>query len=110
MSSGLAAGFLLDQQWHWLRGETETTKNPSLATLVRVLDSANVSYAIIGGVAVQVHHPDPRATLDIDVAVLSSDTIPRDALTAAGLSGRQNRTSLSPASRARNGNASQYPV
>jgi hypothetical protein len=84
MSSGLEAGFLLDQQWHWLRGEMETTKKPALAALVRVLDSANVAYAIIGGVAVQVHHPDPRTTLDIDVAVLSSGAIPRDALTAAG--------------------------
>jgi hypothetical protein len=84
MSSGLAAGFLLDHQWHWLRGEMETTKKPALAALVRVLDAANVSYAIIGGVAVQVHHPDPRTTLDIDVAVLSSDAIPRSALTAAG--------------------------
>jgi hypothetical protein len=84
MSSGLTAGFLLDQQWHWLRGEMETTKKPALAALARVLDSANVPYAIIGGVAVQVHHPDPRTTLDIDVAVLSRDTIPREALTAAG--------------------------
>ncbi len=62
----------------------ETTKKPALAALVRVLDSANVSYAIIYGVAVQVHQPDPRTTLDIDVAVLSSDDIPRDALIAAG--------------------------
>lgn len=84
MSNGLAAGFLLDQQWHWMRGEMETTKKPALAALVRVLDSANVLYAIIGGVAVQVHHPDPRTTLDIDVAVLSCDTIPREALKAAG--------------------------
>jgi|SRR5215203_3548363 len=84
MSSGLAAGFLLDQQWHWMRGEVETTKKPALAALVRVLDAANVSYAIIGGVAVQVHHPDPRTTLDIHIAVLSSDAIPRGALSAAG--------------------------
>lgn len=84
MTSGLAAGFLLDQQWHWLRGERETTKEPPLAALARVLDSANVSYAFIDGVAVQVHHPDPRTTLDIDVAVLSSDAIPRDVLIAAG--------------------------
>jgi hypothetical protein len=84
MSSGLEAGFLLDQQWHWLRGEMDTTKKPVLGALVRVLDFANVSYAIIGGVAVQVHHPDPRTTLDIEVAVLSVDDIPRDALIAAG--------------------------
>lgn len=84
MSSGLAAGFLLDQQWHWMRDGMETTKKPALAALVRALDSAAVRYAIIGGVAVQVHHPDPRTTLDIDVAVLRSDAIPREALTAAG--------------------------
>jgi len=84
MSSGLAAGFLLDQQWHWMRGEMETTKKPALVALAGVLDSANVPYAIICGVAVQVHHPDPRTTLDIDVAVLSADSIPREALTAAG--------------------------
>ena len=84
MSSGLEAGFLLDQQWHWMRGEMETTKKPALAALARVLESANVDYAVIGGVAVQIHHPDPRTTLDIDVAVLSLDDIPRQAMTAAG--------------------------
>lgn len=31
----------------------ETTKKPALVSLGRVLDSANVFYAIIGGVAVQ---------------------------------------------------------
>ena len=31
----------------------ETTKKPALAALARLLDSADVSYAIIGGVAVQ---------------------------------------------------------
>lgn len=84
MSSGLAAGFLLDQQWHWMRGEAETTKKPALVALGRILDSAGVAYAIIGGVAVQVHHPDPRTTLDIAVAVLSRQSIPRDGLAAAG--------------------------
>jgi hypothetical protein len=83
MSGGLEAGFLLDRQWHWLRGERETTKKPTLLALGRVLDAANVPYAIIGGVAVQVHHPDPRTTLDISVAVLSRNSIPREALTAA---------------------------
>lgn len=84
MSSGLEAGFLLDQQWHWMRGDMETTKKPALAVLARVLDSANVSYAFIGGVAVQAHHPDARITLGIAVAVLNLEVIPRDALIAAG--------------------------
>lgn len=84
MSSGLEAGFLLDQQWHWMRGEMETTKRPALQALARVLDAADVDYAVIGGVAVQIHHPDPRTTLDIDVAVLRLEDIPGEALTEAG--------------------------
>ena len=84
MSSGLATGFLLDRQWHWLRGEMETTKKPALLALARVLHSEDVKYAIIGGIAVQVHHPEPRTTLDIDVAVSSREAIPNDALIAAG--------------------------
>lgn len=62
----------------------ETTKKPALLTVGRVLNEARIPYAIIGGVALQVHHPEPRTTLDIDVAILSRDAIPRDALNAAG--------------------------
>lgn len=84
MSSGLTAGFLLDRQWHLLRGEMDQTKQPSLLALCRVLADQHVAYAIIGGLAVQVHHPEPRTTLDIDVAVLSLEALPREALNAAG--------------------------
>jgi hypothetical protein len=84
MVSGLETGFLLDRQWHWLRGEMETTKKPTLLALGRLLDESRVPYAIIGGVALQIHHPDPRTTIDIDLAVPSRDSIPRDALAAAG--------------------------
>jgi hypothetical protein len=84
MTSGLAAGFLLDRQWHWLRGEMEQSKRPALLSLARVLGDAHVPYAIIGGVALQVHQTEPRTTLDVDVALIGRDTIPRDALTAAG--------------------------
>lgn len=62
----------------------ETTKKPALLALGRVLQAADVAYAIIGGVAVQVHHPEPRTTLDIDVAVESRQSIPLEALHAAG--------------------------
>jgi len=34
--------------------------------LARVLAEAAVPYAIIGGVALQVHHTEPRTTLGID--------------------------------------------
>lgn len=84
MSSGLTAGFLLDRQWHWLRGEMETTKKPALLAVGRLLDESRTPYAIIGGIAVQVHHPDPRTTLDIDLAVLSRQSIPRERLLDAG--------------------------
>lgn len=84
MSSRLEAGFLLDRQWHWMRGEMEATKKPALLALGRLLAEESVPYAIIGGVALQVHTPDPRTTIDIDVVVASRDAIPRDALSKAG--------------------------
>jgi hypothetical protein len=84
MVSGLAAGFLLDRQWHWLRGEMDQTKRPALLTLGRILAEEQIPYAIIGGVALQVHQREPRTTLDIDIAVLSRETIPRDELRSAG--------------------------
>ena len=82
--NGLETGFLLDQQWFWLRGEMERTKRPALLTLAQVFAAAGVPYAIIGGVALQVHHPEPRTTLDIDVAVIAYDHMPRAELEAAG--------------------------
>ena len=84
MVSGLTAGFLLDRQWHWLRGEMDRTKRPALLALCRVLADEHLPYAIIGGLALQVHHREPRTTLDIDIAVLDRETIPRDALRTAG--------------------------
>jgi hypothetical protein len=84
MSAGLEAGFLLDRQWHWLRGETEESKRPALLALGRVLGDAQVAYAIIRGLALQVHQQETRTTLDIDVAVVGRDSIPREALTSAG--------------------------
>lgn len=84
IAHGLAVGFILDRQWYWLRGEMERTKRPALLTLARIFAQAGVPYAIIGGVALQVHQTDPRTTLDIDVAVAAYDQIPRLLLEAAG--------------------------
>ena len=61
----------------------DTTKKPALLILGRLLEESLVPYAIIGGIAVQIHHPEPRTTLDIDMAVLSRSAIPSEALTAA---------------------------
>src|ERR1700688_2216367 len=86
MASGIEIGFLLDRQWHLMRSEPESSKRPTLLLLVRILADAGVAYAIIGGVALQVHQADPRTTLDIDLAVANRDEIPRLRLAAAGFS------------------------
>ncbi len=84
MAEALEVGFLLDRQWHWLRGEMERSKEPDLAALIRVLSEQGVAYAVIGGVALQIHQKEPRTTLDIDVAVKDRARIPREELAAAG--------------------------
>ena len=80
----LETGFLLDRRWHWMRGEMETSKEPDLALLARILSEQNVTYAVIGGVALQAHQHDPRSTLDIELGVLRREDIPREALAGAG--------------------------
>src|SRR5689334_6868325 len=82
--TGLHAGFLLDRQWHLLRGEMEQSKRPALLLLGRILSEEAVPYAIIGGVALQVHQAEPRTTLDIDVAVGDRSSIPQQRLQAEG--------------------------
>ncbi|HKA54438.1 MAG TPA: nucleotidyl transferase AbiEii/AbiGii toxin family protein [Candidatus Binatia bacterium] len=64
----------------------ERSKRPALLTLARIFAEAGVPYAIIGGVALQVHQAEPRTTLDIDVAVAAYGQIPRAQLEAAGFS------------------------
>jgi hypothetical protein len=86
MRSGLETGFVLDRQWHLMRSEDEHSKKPALLLLGKVFADAAVPYAIIGGVALQVHQAEPRTTLDIDVAVRARSEIPRPRLAAAGFS------------------------
>jgi predicted nucleotidyltransferase len=85
-ANGLEIGFLLDHQWYALRGEMEISKRPAQISLASVLADSGTPYAIIDGVALQIHQAEPRTTLDIDLAVASFDTIPRDELQAAGFS------------------------
>ena len=86
----LRIGFELDRRFHWLRGDmdladkTEATKEPALLALARVLDGHGIPWAIIGGIAAQVHLDEPRTTLDIDVAVLDRAGLPMAELVAAG--------------------------
>jgi hypothetical protein len=84
MRNGLEEGFILDRQWFWLRGEMERTKRPVLLALARVFAEAGLPYAIIGGIALQVHQAEPRTTLAIDVVVAAYSLLPRAQLKSAG--------------------------
>lgn len=63
----------------------DATKKPALMTVARVLAEQRTPYAIIERLALQTHHPDPRTTLDIDVAVFTRNQIPRTELERQGL-------------------------
>lgn len=62
----------------------EQSKRPALLLLARILAEEAVPYAVIDGVALQVHQAEPRTTLDIAAAVTRRDAIPRARLTAEG--------------------------
>ena len=62
----------------------EHSKEPDLSLLVGILSQEGIPYAVIGGVALQIHQREPRTTLDIDIAVRSRKDLPREALIAAG--------------------------
>jgi hypothetical protein len=80
----LRIGDLLDRQFALLRGEMEKSKLRSVTGLARVFHDADVPYAVIGGVALQMWSAEPRTTIDLDVAVRSYDSFPRVALQRAG--------------------------
>ena len=60
------------------------SKEGPLRMVAQLLEREGVPYALIGGVAVQLHTAEPRSTLDIDLAVPMYADIPRRALIAAG--------------------------
>jgi hypothetical protein len=64
--------------------EASDTKERPLRLVADLLNRAGVSYALIGGVAIQIRTTEPRTTLDIDVAVPLFGDVPRAALLAAG--------------------------
>ena len=94
MQANLEIGFSLDRRWHLLRGEMEQSKKPTLLLLGRLLDEAGIEYALIGGLAVQVHQAEPRTTLGVDLALIDRATIPAARLLAAGfrLTGRHQHS------------------
>lgn len=84
MDSHLEIGFELDRRWHLLRGEMDSSKKPDLLALASILGSNGTAYAVIGGVALQIHQREPRTTLDIDLAVHDVKDLPDRALLDAG--------------------------
>lgn len=84
MRSGIEIGFELDRRWHLMRSEPESSKQATLLILGAVLAEARTAYAVISGIALQVHQEDPRTTLDVGLAVLDRAEIPREQLAAAG--------------------------
>jgi hypothetical protein len=84
MLDALSAGYLLDRRWHWMMGEMERSKEPDLSLLMSILSGQGLPYALIGGVALQIHQREPRTTLDIDIAVIDRADLPRDLLVASG--------------------------
>ena len=81
----LAAGYALDRLWgETMRLPDRDTKETPLRLVAELLEREGVAYALIGGVAVQLHTADPRSTLDIELAVTRYADVPRAALLAAG--------------------------
>ena len=81
----LAAGYALDHLWSETMGLPEgDSKEKPLRLVAELLERERVPYALIGGVAVQLHTKEPRSTLDIDLAVVAYADVPRKALLDAG--------------------------
>lgn len=81
----MLVGFGLDRLWAETMGiEANDTKERPLRLVAEVLNGGQVAYALIGGVAVQIHVAEPRTTLDIDIAVPTFADVPRELLLAAG--------------------------
>jgi hypothetical protein len=81
----LAIGYTLDQLWSETVGLPDgDSKETSLHLVATLLHRERVPYALIGGLAVQLHTRDPRTTLDIDLAVPTYADVPGEALRAAG--------------------------
>ena len=67
----LSVGYALDLLWsETMRLPEGDSKEQPLRLVAQLLERESVPYALIGGVAVQLHSEEPRSTLDIDVSGL----------------------------------------
>ena len=68
----LTVSYALDHLWSETMGLPQgDSKEQPLYLVAQLLERERVPYALIGGVALQLHSEEPRTTLDIDVAVPS---------------------------------------
>lgn len=65
-------------------GFPQADKESTILEVARIFDEAGIPYAVMGGVAVQIHTEEPRTTLDLDIALRSRRDVPTEALLAAG--------------------------
>jgi hypothetical protein len=81
----LAVGYALDYMWSESMGlPAGDSKEKPLRLIAEIMERERVPYALIGGVAVQVHTAEPRSTLDVGLAVPRYADVPRAALLGAG--------------------------
>ena len=62
----------------------EASKRPALVAVARILAEQGARYALIDGVALQVHRREPRTTLDIDLVLATRADWPDRVLELAG--------------------------
>ena len=77
-------GIMLDHLWSETMGLPVDDKERVLAKLIDVLGREGVSYAVMGGVAVQLYTEEPRTTADLDIALHDRDDVPGDSLEREG--------------------------
>src|SRR5258705_6627074 len=81
----LIVAYALDRLWGETMGlQGGDSKEKPLRLIAEILERERVPYALIGGVAVQIHTEEPRSTLDIDLAVPRYADVPHQALLGAG--------------------------
>lgn len=64
-------------------GMPQHDKESAILDVARIFNEQGIPYAIMGGVAVQIHTKEPRTTLDLDIALISKDDVPSAALEKA---------------------------
>jgi hypothetical protein len=82
--SQLRVSFSLDRRYAFLMGIPQQDKESTILAIARIFDKVGIPYAVMGGVAVQVHTQEPRTTLDLDIALKTKGDLPAAALLAAG--------------------------